>query len=236
MKNTKNLNIWKHAALNAEHNMKYTTDSGIFKFFKIIYFIALVYTFAVSLLVLLGQIMSINDYASLAEPTTAQTANVANSKNLAYLIVGSIILYIMSIVLLHKKQAIAFLCVNILPSILLLMSLRLSMADSILTNGPLNYWVRHGIPLIAIIVLSILLFLICFLEKHKIKVEYNRLMNGLYTFFSEQDENIVRNSDFEEYLDAYDGFEVNGNINKPLKRSEKIRKRKQITAENEIVE
>jgi len=236
MTNSKNQNIWKYAVENTAKNSRFTTDGGSYKFLKVIYFIVLAYTFAVNLLVILGQMMNIERYSSLAQPTTAQTASILDSKNLIVLAVGSIILLISGVFLLSKKKAIAFLSVNVFPSVALLVSLRLSMEASISSDGPLKFWVRHGIPLTAIIVFSCFLFLICFFENYKRKCEYNRLMNGLYTYFSEKDENIVRNSDFEEYLNTYDGFEVKGIINKPLKRSEKIRKRKQSIEEDKVVE
>ena len=232
MTNSINQNIFKYAIYNTKKSIKYTTDGGMYKFLKIFYYIALAYTLGINLIVVLGQIINIQDLSAIAAPTATQTTNLLAAKNLLALAAGTIIMYIIGAFLLSKQKVIAFLSINVLCSVVLFVSFRQSMSDSILADGPLKFWVRHGAPLTVIVLFSIFMFLICFLEKHNIKVEYNRMINGLYTYFSEKDESVVNNSDFEEYLNSYDGFQVKGNMDKPLKRSEKIRQRKH-ESENE---
>lgn len=226
MNSSKNQNIWKYAVMNTEKSIKYSTESMLFKFIKVLYFIALIYTFVINLAVILGQVFNIQDLSTVAAPTSTQTANLLAAKNMLLLAVIATIMYVSGIILLSKKLATAFLAVNILPSVILLITFRMYMSDSILSNGPLQYFIRHGIPLSLLILFSALLFIICFFEKHKRKTEYNRLINCLYSYFSEKDEKVISNADFEECLNNYDGFEIKANINKPLKRSEKARKRK----------
>jgi len=232
MKSSLNKNIWRYAVENAKENLRFTTDSGMHNFLKIFYYLALAYTLFINLVVILGHTMNIQYLSAIAEPTSAQVTNLLAAKNLLALAAGTVILYIIGAFLLSKQKVIAFLIINVLSSAVLFVSFRLSMSDSILSDGPLKFWVRHGIPLTVMIVFSVFMFLICFFENHKRKAEYNRLMNGLYIYFSQRDENVVNNSDFEEYLNSYDGFQVKGNMDKPLKRSEKIRQRKH-ESENE---
>ncbi|MEG1886773.1 MAG: hypothetical protein RR177_01480 [Oscillospiraceae bacterium] len=221
MKIVLNQNILKYANDSVYNKSGITSKGTAYKITKIVYLMAFVYTLLINSAVIIGQLLNISEYGA-REQTDKIIAYLADAKTVLFSVVMITLLLIAAVVLISKKIAIAAAICNIISGTIGFMVFRNAMSASIESDGAKNFWLRHGAPIIALILLSVILMSILLNEKLKIKRGYNSICDMLYKEIS-SDGQVTDDEEFIKCMDEYDGHTLRANPDKPLKRSEKQR-------------
>lgn len=185
---------------------------------KIVYTLAFVFVLVIDLAYLMGSWLWINDAAHAG--SSYDPVKLAITRNAVFIVLTMTLLLIAAFVLLLKKKMLPFLLFTWIPGILLAVHFYEDLSTQISENGISIYLIRHGIALLLLLIFSVVLFVIGLRERRAETAAYNRLVAKIYASRT-GDGKMFTDEEWEEILDRYDG-----EPDRPLKRSQKAKRRK----------
>ncbi len=220
----KNKNILKYAEIEARKGKKITVVSNEFKIFKVLFCISAAYEILMSLAIMFGNMFTMMEYAD----KSTQSMIMAYNQERMHLITLAFAtcLIIASFVFLKLKKVIPFI-ISVSVNCLVIFSvfLKASLENDIKNGGQMGFWGPLGIPCVICFALSLFITVMHLFDAHNINVNYNFITSQLYEKTAKNDNGFDIDS-FDEVLNAYRGEEIFDET-KPLKKSQKLRKKKQ---------
>lgn len=221
----RNSNILSLAQNKVREKGIFRFGGGLFKTLRVSYFIATAYSIMMCIVVLMGNLVLMSEYA---DKSTAARAAVYDEQRI-YMItmILVVIAMIVAIVGLIKRIIPLFLSLSFVNLIVAFtVFYGVSVKNDIQNGGQTNFWMLFGVPSIACAVLAIALGVILIVDRIKVVKEYDSIVSKLYKTAEGYEESNIDTDDFETLLDNYDGKEVFRN-DIPLKKSLRKRKEKQ---------
>lgn len=221
----KNSNVLKYAVRNVREAKKSFSNTVYFKVLKVIFYIVGAYSLLVSLAMLLGCVLGMDEYSSKANTDEVALYNQLRVRMWSMII--AIATTVATFILLRLKQAVPVAVLglsNCLISFTVFYSA--SVKNDIINGGQMLFWSAFGVPSIVFAVLSIAVGTLLFIERKRVISAYNTLASEIYNTYSEDGNKPLNPEEYEKIMNSYNGEEL-FRTDIPLKKSQRRRKQKQ---------
>lgn len=221
----RNSNILSLASSKVREKGIFRFGGGLFKALRASYFVATAYSIMMCIVVLMGNIVLMSEYA---DKSTADRAAVYDEQRIyMFTMILVVIAMIVAIIGFIKKIIPLFLSCSLVNLIVAFtVFYGISVKNDLQNGGQTNFWMLFGVPSIICAALAVALGIILIVDRVKVIKEYDAIVYKLYKTAEGYEEGNIDTANFETLLDNYDGKEVFRN-DIPLKKSLKKRKEKQ---------